>query len=558
MILLMLAGLPLRTRMRDKTERIKKFKTGTALMFINDLAKTYIKLEKIKDNLDKVAQKKKEILEQMNQKAYITDLVVRSPFEAFGEANAQPGKYKQTQEKRLKAYIASLLTFANEYHHALNCQADSDGFYQLKENRKNHITRLTTHEFFFYTKKPLSLEQFHAISQAIEKMAMKLTPNVHILLSSFAVQDNNGTLFNMSFFIEGGENPILHVFSKNTASDSDIDYNERQRLFSQRNQKLDALAENTDFHAEIIASQTDSAISNNSVFDVRTAGGACYTQAIDVCLDHEREHVKKLIIKRIQDNSDEFLPNQIEQCISSNTTYLYSESLISDRFLHVDPLISMSSYGLDNGIKILENAAVGRICQPQYPAMKIVEYAEGYKMLSPPFGDNCYIEVFKEKPAGTYKSDFQTAIDEHNSKALVQQLRTLKNLHLGKLEQEKIVQAFDQSPLFLERIEQLEKKMLKRCKQTALQELLNTAECKQKRQAKKIIVSSMKLIKDAIATSGNLSILLLRSWTNDLVSKINNIASHSMQLPLKNALKRDIKEMVNNQLEDDFGINLNI
>lgn len=335
-------------------------------MFIDDLASMYIALEQIKPLLNKVSQKQKSALEQLNQNVAITDLIVRSPFAPYGEAVSSPPTSRPPPIARLQAYISTLLAFANEYHGMINCDLGSTS-YQLKKDKRNNITRISTHEFSFYTKQPLTLAEFQSILSKIETMAGKLTPNVHALLSSFAVKNQDGTLLNMSVFIESGSPPAIHVFSKNTASKNDINYDGGDSLFSQQKD------EQVTFHADNISGERDIIISTGSVFEVKTQGGACYTQAIDICLDHALQHSKELIIRRILENGDEILPNQIEHCISSNSIELYNESIISDYCVHIDPSTSMQVYGAQLDLKTLTDEAKTRITPNEYPQTKIVE-----------------------------------------------------------------------------------------------------------------------------------------------------------------------------------------
>ncbi len=517
-------------------------------MFIDELAKTYLRLEKIKLTLNTVSKKQEKAIKQLNQDVYITDLIVRSPFAPFGESSSHT-KHQISSRLRLQAFIAILFGLANEYHQELYCEKDSRGFYHLKKEKKNHVTRLSTHEFSLYTKKPLTLNKFQLLLNDIEKMADNLTPNVHILLSSFAVQNNNGTLFNMSLFIEGGSPSRIHAFSKNTASSEDIYYKDVQSLFSQQQDQMGT------FHADEITSEDGITISTGSVFEVKTKGGACYTQAIDICLDHELQHSKELITRRLLTSAtpDELFPNQIEQCISSNTIHVNEDSLISDSFLHVDRNTSMRSYGATMGSKLLTDTARRRIIPIEYPNTRIIECSFGYQIIYPPFGSEYFLEVFSERPAGKYRPEFQSAVNQHNQKVLERQVAFLKQESLGNKEVDKLVLNIDKSTMLLHWIEQLEKGMLKRCKPTVLQEIFKTEEYKQKLEAKEVISDSMKLMKDAIRLKGNASVLLLRAWKEGLGFRLDSIGSLSVQSPLKKALKKDIKEIIDNKLQKELG-----
>ncbi len=514
-------------------------------MFIDELASTYMALEKIKPLLNKVSQKQKSALQQMNQNVVITDLVVRTPFAPYGEANSSANEPEEPPIKRLQAYIATLFSLANEHHGATNCDGEA-GSYQIKPDKKNNVTRLSTHEFSFYTEQALTLSEFQLILSNIEKMARKLTPNVHILLSSFAVNSPDGTLLNMSVFIEGGNPPELHVFSKNTASKNDINYMGISSLFSQQQE------EQVSFHADKISGKNGFIVSTGSVFEVKTYGGARYTQAIDICLDHGLQHSKELLIRRIMENADEVLPSQIEHCVSSNSIELYNDSIISDYCVHIDPSISMQSYGAQFGTTVLSSKMMKCILPKEYPQMKIFEKKWGYQVENPPFGSDCYIEVLKERPAAKYVPELQAAIEQHNQEVQAKQLATLKQEYLGS--KAKVVQHIEQSNYFMQQIEELEKSMLKRCKPNLLQELLKTEEYKYKLEAKDIVSSCIKLMKDAIHDKGNLSVFLVRAWKKDFTGQIDALTPFSIQSSLKKALKKELDDAID-KLSKDLGCN---
>jgi hypothetical protein len=515
-------------------------------MFIDDLASTYIALEQIKPLLNKLSQKQKSALEQLNQNVAITDLVVRTPFAPYGEAVPSSNTPEQPSILRLQAYIETLLAFANEYHGAINCDLGS-ARYQLKKNKRNNITRLSTHEFSFYTAQPLTLAEFQLILSNIETMAGKLTPNVHALLSSFAVKSHDGTLLNMSVFIEGDNPPAIHVFSKNTASKNDINYDRSDSLFSQQQD------EQVTFHADNISEASGFIISTGSVFEVKTQGGACYTQAIDICLDHGLQHSKEQLIRRIRENDDEILPNQIEHCISSNSIELYNDSIISDYCVHIDPSTSMQAYGAQLGSKMLTNESRKRIIPNEYPQTKIVEKKWGYQMVNPPFGSDCYIEIFSERPAAKYIPELQPAIEQHNQEVQTKQLAALKQEYLGT--KGKVIQHIEQGNQLMQRMNELEKRMLKLCKPNVLQELLKTDEYKHKLEAKDVVSSCIKFMKDAINDKGNASLLLVRAWKKDFNGQIDAITPFGIQSSFKKALKKELNEAIDNKLSKDLGCN---
>jgi hypothetical protein len=349
-------------------------------------------------------KKKEKKLNKINQIIYIRDLVVRQDTKGcFGEASNHNNPYKNPLQKRLNAHIASLFALANSDHRANNCHKKK-GRYYIKEDKKNHITRLSTHEFMLYTKKPLKMEQFHEILKTIEKIANSLEPNVHVLLSSFAVLDKNKTILNISLYIEGGSPPTIHPITKNTCSSFDIKY-KNKTLFS------------NDYDAPDFMGTDDIMIATKTMIEFVTFGGARCIQLVEICIAHmfqqALKQMQQLILKDCK--STQVIPEQVEQCVSSNTISLYKSSIVADYVLHVDPVKSMNcdSYAFQNttqqkiksGIGTITKENVNLIIPRKYKEMCIGQTKYGYIIAKPPFGSNYSLEVFAERRAGRYFDD---------------------------------------------------------------------------------------------------------------------------------------------------------
>ena len=362
-------------------------------MFFNELEKAYLYYEENKRNLSllsKLEKRQKRALATINQSVYIRDLVVRTEDpNCYGESKPHTNIHPESSEIRLRAHVSSLFNLANEDHVTRNCERDAQGNFQLKQGNENHITRLSMNEFSLFTKNPLTMEQYQELHSDILAMADELEPNVHVLLSSFAVKDTVGKLLNMSLFVEGGKPPVIHWFSKNTASSVDINYAQEESLFSQQTEGAQV-----SFHAEHITTPGGETISTGSVFEVTTQGGARYTQAIDVCLDHALGHSKALMERRILSDAapDEIFPEQVEQCVTSNWIDVISASTISDKVLHADPIRSMYfDHHAHLGSRMLTAEAKHRIIPKEFSSMAIVESETGYQLINPPFGSNCRV-----------------------------------------------------------------------------------------------------------------------------------------------------------------------
>lgn len=356
--------------------------------------------------LDSIGQLQQRKLDRINQTVFIRDLTVRAISDVCGEAKTRNNIYPEAEQTRLRAHILALFALANEDHCINFCELDRQNNYQLRPDKANHVTRLSTNEFSFYTQTPLSLIEFQLLIIDIEHMAHHLKENVHVILSSFAVRD--GRLLNITLFIQGGPIPVIHCFSKTTRAKKDIDYD--MKLFSQKSVP-------DDFHAEFIGTKTGPSISNASIFQVETYGGARYIQAIDVCLDHEYAHSKNLLMRHIltavTNNDEPIVPNQIEQCVTSHSIEIFHGNVVTTQILHVDHKYSMFEQGATKGELTLDESSKKRIIPLGYEQGSIDRSRRGYIFKNAPFGSNYIIEVLEIRPAGQYTAAFHKELECH-------------------------------------------------------------------------------------------------------------------------------------------------
>jgi len=367
-------------------------------------------------HLTRLKEKQQQVMTKLNQPIHIRDLILQT--DATGETQ-HTSRTPSTAAQRLRAHILFLFNLVNEDHRSNYCQQDNEGHYTLKKNKENHVTRLLMNECSLYTNKPLSIAAFHCLYQDIEKMAEILEPNVHVLLSSFSVKDPQSKLLNMLIFIEGGRPPIMHSFAKNMASNLDIIYDKKEILFCQQ-------AITSSFHANYVASKEGLLISMDSVFEITTQGGATYTQAIDVCLDHMYGHSKHLLMRRIA-SSDTLLPEQVEQCVTSDTVDIQMGNSLATHVVHADLNYSMhDDYKADLGLRPLTAEIRTRIIPNEFSTMRVVLDRNGYKIFQPIFGNDCVIEVLHERLAARYKPEWEDLINYHNAQVCAQQNNQLK------------------------------------------------------------------------------------------------------------------------------------
>ncbi len=138
-----------------------------------------------------------------------------------------PGAYsplEMTPEER-QAMIARLsnaldkLMQKAQTTHLKHCYLEDS-----KEVDLNYITCLCTNEFFFYTKLPLTLEEFEHLLNIIAEKAQVMSPGIELILGSFAVKTNDKYLANITPHIISGSPPSIHLLVKNHTSDIDVVY----------------------------------------------------------------------------------------------------------------------------------------------------------------------------------------------------------------------------------------------------------------------------------------------------------------------------------------------
>lgn len=357
--------------------------------------------------INKFMQHSYRELDFINQDIYFRDLVLRVN-EGYGEADYLKisYKYQQAANIRLKAHIDMIFKFAQEDHRANYCDETSYSTFQIKKGKENHITRLTTHEFNFYTKTPLTLSEYETLITDIQMMAARLEPNIHILLSSFAVIYKDNLIINVSIYVQGGNQPLLHIFCKNSSTQQDVNYNDKYKLFSQNNT----------ISSEFISIDTN-LIYTGSMIEITTFGGAKYLQAFDICNDlvfgHSQQQLERLLLNK--DTINRLIPSQFEHCVSSYSINILPDKIIANNVLHVDPNVDMhKKKKFTFGKKIFDQDWITSIISNNNYATKIWDTRTGYYIDNPPFGRNYFIEVLAERPATKPANKYIKAIHAYN------------------------------------------------------------------------------------------------------------------------------------------------
>lgn len=319
-------------------------------------------------------------------------------------------------------YISALSDIANCDHFANNGYETEDKTKKIRAGKENHVTRLVTNEFCFYGVAPLSTQEFSQLVRKIESIAKSLLPNVILLLSSFAVISEDDDLLNISILVQGGFIPSIDCFVKNIASDIDISFSSKYSLFDQHGTQV----QKDLVHFDAIVSEKQ-VISTRSVFDIKTIGGACFTFAIDVCLEHLMAKSKQLMGRLIFTEEDrmQYLPLQIEHCVTSAAVKIKQDALLNGFVLHVDTMRSMfRNTDVTPGLLVK-----GR--NPNYTikatkSKKKTNLSDGcYRLTIGKLVRDVKIEILAERPAKRHLENMAYGLNRHNSAVFDFRLRVL-------------------------------------------------------------------------------------------------------------------------------------
>lgn len=209
----------------------------------------------------------------------------------------------------------------------------------------NYITRLSTHEFFFYTQKPLSLQEFETLQNNIALKLKTIPPGIQLILGSFAVINAHHQIMNVTPHISSGNPASFHFIVKNYTSPIDVRYkNPTGEVF----ETWDNYSDNDESPASSITIDDQiRALQLEPMIPCTTEGATPFLTLIDICLDHFNG-VSKKYLSRESEHNPEITEQPISQVVISNTVHIHPEHCILGPILHVDPVYSTAGckYGV--------------------------------------------------------------------------------------------------------------------------------------------------------------------------------------------------------------------
>ena len=258
----------------------------------------------------------------------IRDLVITPILEPgmvyTGEARPYSGAYRPLTDDpdvvpRLTDYINELIDIAALDHQTHNTTKDL-----------NYITRLSTHEFFFYTQKPLSLQEFEILQNNIALKLKSAPPGIQLILGSFAIQNDNDQIINVTPLIFSGNPASFHFIAKNYTSPIDVRY---QNTTGEAFEPWDKFSESP--ASSITVDDQIREFQLVSFVQCVTAGATPFLTVVDICLDHYRGTSIKYLTEKIEE-VPQLVEQPISQVVISNTVDIQPKHCIVGPVLHVD------------------------------------------------------------------------------------------------------------------------------------------------------------------------------------------------------------------------------
>jgi hypothetical protein len=242
---------------------------------------------------------------------------------------------RQDMIQRLSGSVSQLLDDAQKTY--------QDNCYQPGTTNidGDYIVRLSTNEFFFYTKEPLTLKEFEQIQNEIAEKAKIMSPGVQLILGSFGVQTDDGKVMNVTPHIACGTCPDFHFIVKNYTSSIDVRYKIPDGKGDTNT--LPVLDQNhpSPFMPQITINEITKECTFNNIIPCKTPDGTPFITAIDICLDHAYGIAKKNYSTLAK--KDRTILNQpVSHVVVSNCIDLKNENCIGSGVTHVDPRYSLS------------------------------------------------------------------------------------------------------------------------------------------------------------------------------------------------------------------------
>ncbi|HAT8180273.1 TPA: hypothetical protein JA361_12645, partial [Legionella pneumophila] len=268
----------------------------------------------------------------------ISDLTPSSQGEAFNPGapasqNPMTPIERHDMLVRLEKSISDLMidsekTYQNNCYKPGTTEVDLD-----------YICRLSTNEFFFFTREPLTLKEFEALQNKLVDEAKKRPSGLQLILGSFAVKTESGKVMNVVPHITCGQLPNFNFIVKSYTSPVDFRY---QIPDGKGNTSLLEALDVTNPDNPMPSITVNGAtvdLSFNNIVTCKTPGEASFLTAVDICLDHAKG-VAKQNFEALSARHPETSKKPISHVVVSNWVDLISTQCLGSFVMHADPCCS--------------------------------------------------------------------------------------------------------------------------------------------------------------------------------------------------------------------------
>lgn len=142
----------------------------------------------------------------------------------------------------------------------MKLDAKSPDVLKMKKECEDNITRLSFNEFSFYpheTHGPLTTKGFVEFTKQLELVASGLPENLHLLVASVPVVDDNHDVHNMICYVQCGKNLKIDTFAKAVPSDIDFVYPGTANAYATQGSNIRKLLNNIlDFQSLMLDPET--------------------------------------------------------------------------------------------------------------------------------------------------------------------------------------------------------------------------------------------------------------------------------------------------------------
>lgn len=430
--------------------------------------------------------------------------------------------------KRLKDHILSLSQMANLYHQKAYCELKSDGQYELKQEHLNTITRLSLNEFSLYGERPLSLDEFALVVEATRELAKNTHENVHLLLSSFSVINEDKEILNVVLYVQGGKEPKIDAIVKSEASGIDISYPDSSNFSQQTTSIWELLWEKPAHASSYVATHQGSVTSSNSLFEIATKGGARFVQGIDICLDNINQHSKLLLDNQLTAHNlsvDHLIPTQVDHIVTSNSVSVKEESKLSASVLHVDPRPYLvfdkrnQTRPIDGELALSSSDITSII---HYPNMTVKTTPGEITVTNPPFGSDYRCIVYQERKLEGFNPVLDSQIQTVNKQIMARKIDGLLESNLQR-EYEEFELLEKTGLLVQDETQALLRRLSQQCKPNFFEYLFSTQNYYLKQKAMAIIAEAKENIETYTNENSYMFLTMSSPWIRDMKLKFNNL-----------------------------------